>query len=166
MKKLNSIIRLSGLLLIGLLLQACATYTPYIQVNSLNGVPRGAKEMISKCNINALRETLKKQNIFIRNVIEGQGFETDEILIDKGTRAMYKVYDIGEGKIKVVPYWGITQAVKTNVALIAGTAAASGYETDDWYRVEYNQDAARPKTVFDYGYQLLKDAGAEDINFQ
>lgn len=151
MKKL--IIVLAVMLMSG---AGCTTYKPFIAVAPAT-IPYGSTEIIASGSIDDVKSVLQKNTIMFRES-EG-GLETEEILIDEGTRAMYKVYAY-ENNLKIVPYWGITQKVKSAMTVWAGYGAASAYSTDDWERAVYekgmNGKMSRPGMVFSYGYELAK----------
>lgn len=91
------------------------------------------------------------ENGILTNSSDG-GFETEEILLDNGTRAMYKVHSF-ENLTRITAFWGITSAVKSQMIVWAGSDAASAYDTKSWDMVLYNKKETRPKKVFDYAVQ-------------
>lgn len=141
-----------------LLLSACTTYKPYVTVTDQTDIPEGSKEFIVNDGIESVKASLKENTIaYVQNDL---GLETEEILLDEGTRAIYKVYVLDSAAVKIVPFWGFTDKVIAEAQLWGGTAAASTM-SHEMKRVIYKRKELRPKKVFDYGVQLF---GADDFN--
>lgn len=143
-----------------LLWTSCTPYTQFVQVHPRTDVPPGSKEIIVYAPLPELLAVLKEEGIMY-NYKEG-GVETEEIMIDEGTRARFSIYEYTDA-LKLVPYWGITDKVRQNIALWAGYGAASTY-SNELTRVVYNKSETRPKTVFDYAAQIALKAG--DVEFK
>lgn len=130
---------------------SCATYKQFITVTPPQApIPKGTTEFTFASNLDEVGRALSANQImFQRNE---NGIMTEEFLIDQGTRAQYRLYEM-DGMIKCTPYWGITGQVQSQVALWAGQAAATG--SGDMRRVVYNSQETRPATVFHYAVQLF-----------
>ena len=135
------------------LTNSCNPYKEFISVIPRNNIPDGTQYIIVDVNLESVKEALKNSGIMIRS-LEG-GFETEELLLDEGTRAMYKVHDF-DNQSRISAFWGITQKVRSNIALWAGYEAASAYDVHAWNKVIYNKREARSKRVFDYAIQILE----------
>ncbi len=142
------------------LLFSCTTYQSFIQVNDFDSIPNGSKEIIVLGPIEYFLDVLKENTIHYYE--SGNGIVTDEILLDEGTRAQYKVYEM-KSQIKIVPYWGITQKV-INEAQLWGGYETTAFMSKDMERVIYNSSKKRPKKVFDYGIMLASQAGQYEVN--
>jgi hypothetical protein len=134
---------------------SCTPYQSFVTVNPRTDIPEGSKEILIKADLDELLDTLKKEGILF-TIFEG-GAETEEIMIDEGTRAKFKMYALEEGT-KVVPYWGITGAVRQQAAIWAGYNAASMLD-DQLVRVVYKKSETRPKKVFDYAANISLRVG-------
>ena len=88
--------------------------------------------------------------------LEG-GFKTDEILLDEGTRAMYKVNQF-DNQVRITAFWGITQKVKSQMIIWVGADMASAYDVNAWDQVIYDKNEPRPKRVFDYAVQIISES--------
>jgi hypothetical protein len=150
------------LFILFVLMVSCTTYQTFVQVTPQGGIPDGCTEITCQATLDDFKSVLKTNSIMFKTA--DSGLETDEIIIDEGTRAKYKVYEF-DGALKIVPYWGITQKVKSQMGVYAGAAAASAYDTEGWDRVIYNSGEKRPKRVYDYGWQLAKATGGQ-VNFK
>jgi hypothetical protein len=137
-----------------ILFTGCFSYKSFISVTPAIDVANGSTEIIARGCLNDVKTVLKK-NLIMYKEYEG-GIETEEILIDEGTRAKYKIYQYDD-MIKMISFWGITQAVKSQIIVFAGYSAASAYSTEGYTRVIYDRDVKRPARVFSYGYQLMKE---------
>lgn len=147
-------------LLIMPLLIACTTYQSYVNVDDLTFIPDGSKEIILKTTIDNLLNTLTDNTIHY--YLSDNGAVTEEILIDDGTRAQYKLYFLDD-QIKIIPYWGYTQKVINQAQIIGGYETAN-FMSKDLNRVVYNKNELRPKKVFDYGVMLARQCGQYEIN--
>ncbi len=141
-------------LLFVILMTSCFTYQSYINVKPQYNVPEGTNSIVLAYEINSIKAIFNKSGV-MTTTFDG-GFQTEEILIDEGTRAMYKVHEFDE-YIRLTAFWGITDKVKSQITMWAGYVAASSVDTDDWDRVIYQNDKTRPKRVFDYAVQILDD---------
>jgi hypothetical protein len=148
-------------------LTSCFTYKSYIAVENCGIVPQGSKEILFKGDINNFLSILSNENI-LYNKLEN-GYETSEILIDEGTRAKYRIFRQTDGTVKIIPYWGITAKVNSQIAgmqhALVGYSTVNSNSAMDWDRVSYKKDEKRPKMVFDYGVQLIQKI-TPDIKFQ
>ena len=133
----------------------CTVYKPFVQVEAYSNVPVGSKEIIFEGTIDSMKTVFKKNGI-LYNVKEN-GLETEEILIDEGTRAKYQVIEYEGNILKIIPFWGITDKVKSQMVLWAGADAASAYSTDTWNRVNYKSSNGRAERVFHYGIHLARE---------
>ena len=59
----------------------------------------------------------------------------------------------------------ITQKVKNQVAMLGGYSTANTLDVHGWQRVIYDNPSKRPKKVFDYAVQILKDSNLK-YNFR
>jgi len=137
------------------LFAACTSYKTFIQVTPQTGVPKGSSEVVCTAGIDQFKEVLKANNIMYKAADDGGGIETEEFMIDEGTRAKFKVY-VFDDKLKIVPYWGITQKVKSEMTVWVGYAAASAYDVNALDRAIYDNNTSRPGKVFCYACQLAK----------
>lgn len=128
------------------------SYKEYIYVQNQNNIPDGTRTIILMTDIETTKNAFKKQGIMLSSM-DG-GFKTEEILLDEGTRAMYKAHEF-DGQIKLTAFWGITQKVKSDLVVFAGANAASAYDVNAWDRVIYDSGAKRSKKVFDYVLQII-----------
>jgi hypothetical protein len=164
MKALTSIL---FVLLMAVSLNGCIVYTPYVTIQPQDGIPAGSTEVTFNGTLDQVRAAFTQNNIFVKSIEDNQGLETEETLLDKGTRAKYKIYDMGGGRLKMVPYYGITAAVKSTMVAWVGYAAASAYDTSEWFRCEYTTAVkARPNMVFNYGVQIIKSSGSSDLIYR
>jgi hypothetical protein len=148
-------------------LNSCTVYKPYVSVQPQAEIPAGSTEVIFTGTLDQVKSAFAQNNIFVKSIEDNQGLETEETLLDKGTRAKYKIYDMGEGRLKMVPFYGITAAVKSTMVMWVGYAAASAYDTSEWFRCEYvTATNSRAKMVFDYGVQILKSSGITSITYK
>ena len=139
--------------LIFVVIQSCGTYMEFVKVQPYNNIPNGTQYIILNENIETLKQVFKSNGIMIKSM-EGS-FETEELLLDEGTRAMYKVHEFDD-QVRITAFWGVTQKVKSQMIVWAGTAAASAYDVHAWDQVVYDQDVKRPKRVFDYAVQIIE----------
>jgi hypothetical protein len=97
------------------------------------------------------------KNSILFNVREN-GVETEEILIDEGTRAKYQILKFENGNLKMIPFWGITDKVKAQADIASRVISghSSSLSTEGWDRVVYEKPDLRPSIVFNYGVQLAK----------
>lgn len=143
--------RILTLVMIGSLL-SCMSYKQYIEVPDYKAVPEGKKEIYVMTSLDKMKEVLQKNNIFYNEMPGNQGIITEVILIDEGTRAQYRIYVVqNETALLIVPYWGITDRVKSEIAIVVGNDSAQLVDDKDFKRVIYEKAAKRPKKVFDYG---------------
>jgi hypothetical protein len=143
-----------------LLISSCTTYREFITVQAKNNIPDGTQDIILSENIETVKEAFKNKGIMLKTM-EG-GFETEELLLDEGTRAMYKVHEFDD-QIRVTAFWGITSKVKSQMIVWAGYAASSAYDVHSWDKVIYENGSTRPKKVFDYVIQILE---ASDLQYR
>ena len=88
-QKTNIMKNLVLITLILLLITSCTSYREFVSVQTRNNIPDGTQSIIlTDENIETVKEAFKSKGIMIKS-LEG-GFETEEILLDEGTRAMYK----------------------------------------------------------------------------
>ena len=132
------------------------TYKTFIPVENRQDIPNGTQYIIVNADEEQVKQTFINKGIMV-NTLEG-GFETEELLIDEGTRAKYRVH-IFDNQIRISSYWGITQQVKSTMTVWAGYAAASAYDTHSFNQVIYREEAKRPKRVFDYAVQIIESSG-------
>jgi len=142
-----------------LTITSCVTYKPLTSVQNRNDIPKGTQAIIVTGEIKKVKEAFKNKGIMLQS-LEG-GFKTDEILLDEGTRAMYKANEF-DNQIKILAYWGITQKAKSQMIFWSGADVASAYDVNAWDQVIYRKNDKRPKMVFDYAVQIL---GENNINF-
>jgi hypothetical protein len=83
------------------------------------------------------------------------GFETEEILLDEGIRAMYKAHEFNN-QVRITTFCGITQKIKSQMIVWARADVASAYDVHAWNQVIYDKDLKRPKKVFDYAVQIIE----------
>jgi hypothetical protein len=136
-----------------ILISSCVAYKPFITITP-EIIPYGSTDILGVATLNTVKEILKKNTILYKE-FDG-GIETEEILIDKGTRAKYKFYIYNGNNLKVQSFWGITDAVKSQMIIWAGSNAVSAYSTESWDRATYEKGTNRPNMVFIYGYNLTK----------
>ncbi|MEK0337107.1 MAG: hypothetical protein QQN41_06700 [Nitrosopumilus sp.] len=136
-----------------LFISSCTTYKEFVSVQARNNIPDGTQDIILTENIETVKEAFKNKGIMIKSM-EG-GFETEEILLDEGTRAMYKAHEFDD-QIRITAFSGITQKVKSQMIVWAGHDAASAYDVHAWDKVIYDNRSARPKRVFDYVIQIIE----------
>jgi hypothetical protein len=134
-------------------ISSCASYKEFVSIQTKNNIPDGTQSIILTENIDTVKQAFKNKGIMIKSM-EG-GFETEELLLDEGTRAMYKVHEY-DSQIRITAFWGITQKVKSQMTVWAGMAAASAYDVQAWDRVIYENKSSRPKRVFDYAIQIIE----------
>jgi hypothetical protein len=134
-------------------LYSCTTYKEFVSVQPKNNIPNGTQYIILSENIETMKQAFKNKGIMIKSM-EG-GFETEELLLDEGTRAMYKIHEF-DNQVRVSVYYGITQKVKSQMIIWAGATAASAYDVHAWDQVIYNMKDLRPKKVFDYAVQIIE----------
>ncbi len=145
----NSILLFS----IFLFFSSCISYQVYIPVQSKSNIRDGTQAIVLSENLETVKKAFISSGILIKSM-EG-GFKTEEILIDEGTRAMYKVHEF-DNQIRITAFWGVTQKVKTDMAIFAGEDAANMYDVHSWDKVVYNNKEKRPKRVFDYAVQIIE----------
>jgi len=136
-----------------LMLTSCAAYKQYIYVQERNNIPEGTQSILLTENIETVKKAFTDKGIMVRSM-EG-GFETEEILLDEGTRAMYKIHEFDD-QIRITAFWGITQKVKSTMIVWAGYEAASAYDVHAWNKVVYEKRSFRSKKVFDYAIQIIE----------
>ena len=136
-----------------LTLSSCMTYKVFIPVQANNNIPDGTQEIILTENIDTVKQAFKNKGIMLKSM-EG-GFETEELLLDEGTRAMYKVHEFDD-QVRITAFWGITSKVKSQMVVWAGYAASSAYDVHSWDKVIYDKNSTRPKKVFDYAIQIVE----------
>lgn len=136
-----------------LFIPSCTTYSDIVTVQPKNNVPNDTKYIVLNEDIETVKQAFKNKGIMIKSM-DG-GFETEEILLDEGTRAMYKVHEFDD-QVRVSAFWGITQKVKSQMIVWAGAAAASAYDITSLDQVIYDKDIKRPKRVFDYAVQIIE----------
>jgi len=134
------------------LIFSCTTYKEFVSVQSPAKIPDGTQDIILTESIETVKQAFKNKGIMIKSM-EG-GFETEEIMLDEGTRAMYKVHEFDD-QVRITAFWGITQKVKSQMIVWAGAAAASAYDVHAWDKVIYDNNTKRPKRVFDYAVQII-----------
>jgi hypothetical protein len=134
---------------------SCTSYKEFVSVQNKNYIPNGTQAIILTSDIETVKQAFKNKGIMLSSM-EG-GFKTEELLLDEGTRAMYKAHTF-DNQVKITAFWGITQKVKSNIIVWAGADAASAYDVHAWDKVIYEQDAKRPKRVFDYVVQIIEES--------
>ncbi|RLD55451.1 MAG: hypothetical protein DRJ01_16640 [Bacteroidetes bacterium] len=134
---------------------SCTSYKEFVSVQNKNNIPDGTQAIILTSDIETVKQAFKNKGIMLSS-IEG-GFKTEEILLDEGTRAMYKAHTF-DNQIKITAFWGITQKVKSNIVVWAGADAASAYDVRAWDKVIYERDMKRPKRVFDFAVQIIEES--------
>lgn len=148
------LITMKKLLFFILFLPGC-TYKTYITVLPRMDVPSGSKEFVVYAPMDSLLNRLKAHSILYN--FNESGVQTEEFLIDEGTRARINLYPM-EDAVKVVPFWGITDRVRSDMAIAVGYATASTY-SNELKRVTYRKSEARPKMAFDYSVQVFDKTG-------
>lgn len=78
-------------------------------VSVLATTGKGVISIIVTGDLEAVKSAFNNSGIMLQSK-EG-GFETEEILLDEGTRAMYKAHDF-DNQVKITAFWGITQKAK------------------------------------------------------
>jgi hypothetical protein len=78
------------------LLNSCGSYQyqEFVSVAPSNQIPQGTKYIIVTENLDSVKNAFKNKGIMIKSM-EG-GFETEELLLDEGTRAMYKIHEFDQ----------------------------------------------------------------------
>lgn len=136
-----------------LLIAGCSAYKSFITVNPRTDIPDGTKEFVVYAKLAAIKDSLKASTIgYIPNEA---GLNTEQIMIDEGTKAEYRLYTIDSSSVKVVPYWGYTEKVASEVRIWTGVRV----NTEEMKRIIYSKDSGRPKRVFDYGVQIFGRCG-------
>lgn len=134
-----------------LLFVSCVSYKSFIAVTPRSDVPKGATEVHVESSMEDFLNALKNNGILYS--VNESGAMTEEFMIDEGTRAKFTVADFN-GTLHIIPYWGITDAVREQQQLWTGMS--SGYEMT---RVVYRPQEKRPKQVFDYAVQIASTVG-------
>jgi hypothetical protein len=136
-------------------LVSCSVYKPYIQVQSFE-IPKGCKEIVFQGTLDSMKAVFTKNGI-LYNVKEN-GLETEEILIDEGTRAKYQILKFDGGNLKMIPFWGITDKVKAQIDMSSRIISghSSSVSTESWDRAIYEGPDLRPSIVYNYGVQLAR----------
>ena len=137
-----------------LFITSCVTYKELASVQNKTDIPQGTQAIIVTGDLEKVKEAFKNKGILLESM-EG-GFKTDGILLDEGTRAMYKANEF-DNQIKITAFWGITQKVKSQMVVWAGASASSAYDVNAWDQVIYDKDSKRPKKVFDYAVQIIEE---------
>lgn len=141
------------IILVLIIFSSCFPMKEFISVQDQYNIPNGTQDIILTASIETVKNAFKSKGIMLKSM-EG-GFETEELLIDEGTRAMYKVHEFDD-KIRITAFWGITSKVKSQIGVWAGYAASSAYDVHSWDKVIYNNKELRPKRVFDYSVQIIE----------
>jgi hypothetical protein len=141
------------LIILILLVSSCFPMKEFISVQNQNNIPNGTQDIILTESIETVKEAFKSKGIMLKSM-EG-GFETEELLIDEGTRAMYKAHEF-DNQIRITAFWGITSKVKSQMTVWAGYAASSAFDVHSWDKVIYDNKDLRPKRVFDYSVQIIE----------
>lgn len=136
------------------MLTSCVTYKELVTVQNKNNIPQGTQAIIVTGELEKVKEAFQSKGILLISM-DG-GFKTDEVMLDEGTRAMFKA-NAFDNQIKITAFWGITQKVKSQIIVFAGANAASAYDVNAWDQVIYDKDAKRPKKVFDYAVQIIEE---------
>ena len=136
-----------------IMLSSCTTYKELVTVQNRTNIPDGTKDIILTEDLETVKAAFINSGIMVQSK-EG-GFETEEMLLDEGTRAKYKAH-VFDNQIRVTAFWGITQKVKGEITAWAGQAAASAYDVKAVDQVIYDNKATRSKKVFDYAVQVLE----------
>jgi hypothetical protein len=144
---------LSFLMFLILSVSSCSTYTEIVSVQNRDNVPDGTKDIIVSGDLEIVKAAFTANGIMVKSM-EG-GFITEDMLLDEGTRAMYKVHDF-DNQIRITSFWGITQKVKSEIILWAGAEAASAYDVEAFDQVIYDKSSSRSKKVFDYAIQIIE----------
>lgn len=135
------------------LLASCTPYKSFITVTPRTDIPDGSREFVVYAPLAAIKDSLKAQTIaYIPNEA---GLNTEQILIDEGTKAEFRIYAVDSVSVRVVPYWGITEKVASQVRIWSGLDS----NTEEMTRVIYKKSEGRPKIVFDYGVQVFGRCG-------
>jgi hypothetical protein len=132
---------------------SCTTYKELVSVQNRTNISDGTKDIILTQDLETVKTAFTSSGIMLQSM-EG-GFETEEILLDEGTRAKYKAH-VFDNQIRITAFWGITQKVKSEMTVWAGQAAASAYDVQGWDQVNYDNKSSRPKKVFDYAVQVVE----------
>ena len=130
---------------------ACVPYKSFITVTPRNDVPKGATEIHVEVPMEVFLDALKTNGILY--TVNESGAMTEEFMIDEGTRAKFTITEF-DGTLRIIPYWGITDAVRQQQMLWAGVT--TGYEMT---RVVYHPQETRPKQVYDYAVQIASTVG-------
>ena len=141
------------LIILLLFVSSCFPMKEFISVQNQNNIPNGTQDIILTESIETVKEAFKSKGIMLKSM-EG-GFETEELLIDEGTRAMYKVHEF-DNQIRITAFWGMTSKVKSQMVVWAGYAASSAFDVHSWDKVIYDNKELRPKRVFDYSVQIIE----------
>lgn len=136
----------------------CVSYTSFIPVTPRTDIPDGSREIIVYAPLEVVLEGFRSEGILLQRM-DG-GAQTEEILIDEATRAKYTIHEF-ENLVKIIPYWGVTDKVRQEMAIWLGYAASQHH--NDMERVVYNNQSGRPKMVFDYGIQIAFKVGRVDV---
>ncbi len=150
MKKISLIIILTAIL------ASCTGYKEFVQVQPRNYIPDGTMYLFVNADLETVQQAFNHAGIMTKSM-DG-GFETEGMLLDEGTRAMYKVHAFDD-QVRVSSFYGITQKVKSSMVVYAGAAAASAYDVNAWDQVVYDKRMSRSKRVFDYSIQIIETAG-------
>jgi hypothetical protein len=134
-----------------ILVVACVPYQSFIAVTPRNDVPKGAVEIHLQAPMEDFLNALKSNGILY--TVNESGAMTEEFLIDEGTRGKFTVADF-DGTLRIIPLWGITDAVRQQQQIWAGMTTGS-----ELTRVIYNTSETRPKQVFDYAVQIASTVG-------
>lgn len=137
---------------------SCSTYKSFVPVKAKADIPDGVQYIVLNETLDSVKNAFKNKGILIKSM-EG-GFETEEILLDEGTRAKYKAHAF-DNQVRISAFWGITQKVKSQITVWAGADAASAYDVNAWDKVLYDNKSARPKLVFDYAVEIIESNGFE-----
>lgn len=112
-------------IIIAVALISCTSCAPqvYIQVQEpAFPIPDGSTAFTCSIPMDQILTALKKNTIaYTKNEI---GYVTESFNIDDGTVARFNIYE-NDGTIKVVPYWGITDKVRNQIAFATGMGGAS-----------------------------------------
>lgn len=136
-----------------LLIAGCSAYKSFIAVTPRADIPDGTKEFLVYAPLAVIKDSLKAATIgYIPNDV---GLNTEQIVIDEGTKAEFRIYTVDSASVRVVPYWGYTEKVASEVRIWTGVRV----NTEEMKRIIYSKSAGRPKVVFDYGVQVFSRCG-------
>lgn len=145
-------LKLTILMMLIIVTQACRTSLEYTKVENQSTVPEKTTCVVALTNMPTVQEALTENLVLFEDMTDG--IETVGIFLDEQTEVMYQIYEY-DGRVKVISYW------RPKLPNTGGYGAVNKQCPNPWQNIVYTTANHQTKMVVDYMVQILRGNNIE-----